>query len=127
MILQTLDNKEQDMDFEKIAREKHLNKTNCASSVYEAFQEINTNSTVAPLPRDEGGRCGAVLSAEKILREMEIGRTEEFAGKFIERYGSVMCEDLKGKNGISCNDYVGFVAVLLEKMIDESKKEGTLV
>ena len=108
------------MDFEKTAREKHLSRINCASSVYQTFLEVNPNSTFAPMPRDEGGRCGAVLSAEKILREVGIGRTDEFDRRFTERYSSVMCADIRGKNGISCNEYVGIAARILEEMLTEA-------
>ena len=53
-------------DYETIARNSHRSGMNCAASVYNAFE----NETKPPVPRSEGGKCGAVLAAEQVIREM---------------------------------------------------------
>ena len=107
------------MDFEKEARDQHRRGVSCAGSVYKAFADMNPNKTQAPIPRSEGGKCGAVLSAEKILREMEIGKTEEFEKKFITRFGSLKCFELMGKSNATCNDFVGAAASIVAELIKE--------
>ena len=105
------------MDYEIIARAKHKSGMSCASAVYQAFLNINTSGCGAPVPRSEGGKCGAVLAAEKILREMGTGRNEEFDREFQKVFGSLKCLELLGKRNRSCNDFVGTAALIVEKMI----------
>lgn len=107
------------MDFEKEARNHHRRGVSCAGSVYRAFADMNPHKTQAPIPRSEGGKCGAVLSAEKILREMGIGKTEEFEKEFITRFGSLKCFELMGKNNGTCNDFVGAAASIVAELIKE--------
>ncbi|MCR5420562.1 MAG: hypothetical protein K6E98_06125 [Lachnospiraceae bacterium] len=108
------------MNYEKIARSNHRNGMNCAAAVYNALTEINTNKTTPPMPRSEGGKCGTVLAAEKILREM--GKAQEtvddFDKEFIQRFGSLKCAELRGAQRNMCNDYVGAAATLVSAMID---------
>ena len=56
------------MNREETARNKYRNGNNCAVSVYSAFYD--KISGMAPMPRSEGGKCGAVLSAEKVLSQL---------------------------------------------------------
>ena len=46
------------MDFETIARSNHRNGMNCATAVYSALAEINTNKTTPPMPRSEDESVG---------------------------------------------------------------------
>ena len=63
------------MSREETARSKHKNGNNCAVSVYSSF--FDRISGVAPTPRSEGGKCGALLAGEKALSQMGLS-TEDF-------------------------------------------------
>ncbi|MBQ7059083.1 MAG: C_GCAxxG_C_C family protein [Firmicutes bacterium] len=107
------------MDHEKAARATHRRGTSCAGSVYQAFADVNKHMTNAPTPRSEGGKCGAVLSAEKVLREVGVGKIDEFEREFKERFGSVKCYELLGKRNGSCNDFVGAAAAIADKLLEK--------
>ena len=100
---------------EQTARKIHNSGSNCSYAVFSAFSDIATGS--APAPRSEGGKCGAVLSAEKVLQQqgMEI---EGFDAEFMEQYGSLKCGELR-KARYSCNDLVGTAAKFVGEMIDK--------
>ena len=104
------------MDHEKTARMAHRSGYSCASSVYKAFSDINTKATGAPFPKSEGGKCGAVLSAEKILREMGISKVETFDEAFKKEFGSLKCNELM-RTRYSCNDFVGAAARIVDILI----------
>ena len=105
------------MDYEVIARNSHQSGRNCAMSVYDAFSEVNSNSTSAPMPRSEGGKCGAVLAAEKVIREMNIGDVANFEREFEQRFGSLKCVELRGAATGKCNDYVGIAAKMVGEFV----------
>ena len=48
------------------ARELHKQGNNCSFSLYSAFLEDSKLDGEIPLPRSIEGKCGAVISAEKI-------------------------------------------------------------
>lgn len=93
----------------------------CAGAVYQTFLKINPSAAGAPVPRSEGGKCGAVLSAEKILREIGAGSIEEFDAQFCSLFGSLKCSDLLGKRRGSCNDYVGKAAEIAGRILLENR------
>ena len=100
------------------ARKLHANGNNCAASVYQAFRDVNTTGDgKAPKPRSEGGKCGAVLAAEKVLREMNLCDVSEFDDKFTETYGSLKCGELIKAHGRRCNEFVGFAADYVEERL----------
>ena len=105
-------------DHETTARENHRRGISCAGSVYRAFSDVNGRMSSAPVPRSEGGKCGAVLSAEKVLKETGTVRIEEFEREFIKRFGSVRCADLLGSRRGTCNDLVGAAAAIAEMLMD---------
>ena len=80
---------------------------NCAMSVYTA---LGGDRASAPKPREEGGKCGAVLAAEQLIRESGIGDSAEFDREFESLYGSLKCAELRGAASGKCNDYVGTAA-----------------
>ena len=102
-------------DYETIARNNHRSGVKCAASVYNAFANDNKNATKPPAPRSEGGKCGAVLAAEQIIREMggSQDNVDEFDKKFSERFGSLKCSELRGMLKNKCNDYVGVAAYMV--------------
>lgn len=105
-------------DYETIARNSHRSGMNCAASVYNAFANDNKNATKPPVPRSEGGKCGAVLAAEQIICEMggSQDKVDEFEKKFSERFGSLKCAELRGLLNNKCNDYVGVAAYMAATM-----------
>ncbi|MBO4682145.1 MAG: hypothetical protein J5623_09685 [Clostridiales bacterium] len=107
------------IDYETVARNNHNSGMNCAMAVYDALCLGNDkNRTIAPRPRSEGGKCGAVLAAEQYIRES--GGTDEqigvFEKQFTERYGYLTCAELRGKATGQCNDYVGLAACIVGQM-----------
>lgn len=105
------------MNHEKIAREIHNAGRSCATSVYEAFRDMNLKSSGAPRPRQEGGKCGAVLAAEKVLKETETGKIEEFEALFQKKFGSLKCHELLGGKH-SCHELVGVAAGITDELIN---------
>ena len=105
-------------EFESTARNNHRNGMNCAMSVYDALSTNNPNRSTPPKPRELGGMCGAVLAAEKTIREM--GGTDEdiaeFERRFIEKYKHLKCMELRGFLSGKCNDYVGTAAAIVGAM-----------
>ena len=91
------------MNREQTARNNHRSGYNCASSVYASFSDVVSGS--APMPRSEGGKCGAVLAGEKVLGQIGMS-TESFDEKFISIFGSLKCAELR-RTDRSCNDFVG--------------------
>lgn len=106
------------MNHEMTAREIHRSGYSCASAIYRAFNDVHGGAGSAPIPKSEGGKCGAVLSAEKILREYGGGDTSEFDARFQENFGSLKCRDLLSA-GYGCNEYVGYAAALAEELLNK--------
>lgn len=106
-------------DFETEARSNHRSGMNCAMAVYNALATVNENKTVPPKPRAEGGKCGTVLAAEQIIREMggSPDTEEDFDKRFSERFGSLKCAELRGMLRNKCNDYVGYAAAMVAEMM----------
>ncbi|MCR4924403.1 MAG: C-GCAxxG-C-C family protein [Lachnospiraceae bacterium] len=109
-------------DYESIARNNHRNGMNCASAVYNALEDLNKNKSTAPIPRSEGGKCGTVLAAEKIIREMQGSEQDlaEFDRIFSEKFGSLKCAELRGLLRNKCNDYVGNAALITAKLLEKA-------
>ncbi len=109
------------MDHEQTARANHRRGMSCADSVYQAFSDLNARMTAAPVPRSEGGKCGAVLAAEKVLRETGAGSIDEFERRFTGRFGSLKCSELLGKRRGACNDFVGTASAIAEELITSKR------
>lgn len=106
------------IDYETIARNNHSSGMNCAAAVYDALSVTNDNKTTPPRPREKDGKCGAVLAAEKVIREM--GGTEEdvleFEKRFVDKFQHLKCSELRGILRGKCNDYVGVAASIVAQM-----------
>ena len=104
-------------NYEEVARKYHNDGNNCSVSVFRAFQDDYSLVGCSPLPRSEGGKCGALLAAEAILNEL--GKKKlipSFEKDFQNYFGSLTCVDLI-RTGKSCNDCVGFSARNLYKYL----------
>ena len=101
------------MNREQSARKRHNSGYSCSSAVYSAFSDLVTGT--APIPRSEGGKCGAVLAAEKVLKQTG-KNTDAFDSKFVEQFGSLKCDELR-RAGHPCNDLVGVAARLVDEHV----------
>ena len=104
---------------EKRARDIHHTGTSCSYAVYTAFSDVRGGDGRIPSPRSEGGKCGAVLAAEKILRERGNRREKDvtaFDETFLAEFGSLKCRELMSKGG-RCNDYVGAAARIVDDLL----------
>ena len=100
------------------ARKQHAKGNSCSVSVYQAFRDVNkSGDNNVPTPRSIDGKCGAVLAAEKLIREMDLGDETDFDSKFLETYGSLKCAELLKGHGRRCNEFVGFAADYVEERI----------
>lgn len=89
---------------------------NCSVSVYQAFSDVDKVGGTPPAPRSIGGKCGALLAAQRVLEDMGAGRADELERDFAAELGYVKCVDLK-RNRVSCNDCVGTAARLVDKYL----------
>lgn len=102
---------------------------NCAQSIVKSFQaETAMNDEDIELTyrskgggRAEGGLCGAVYSAKKVLGEdsPEAAALEE---EFRKQWGVLTCKELKAEKRIPCTDTVDLADRLLEKYITLQKE-----
>ena len=102
--------------YEETARQSHKMGNNCAVSVYTAFSDVNKNPGSIPAPRSDGGKCGAYLSAVKLLQDMGVEKTEKLEAEFLKRFGSIKCGDLR-RNGPRFNNLVGAAAEIVESLL----------
>ena len=70
----------------------------------------------SPVPRSEGGKCGAYLAGIKLLNDMGKGNTEKFEEEFLKRFGSIKCGELR-KSKVPCNDLVVGAADIVDKVV----------
>ena len=104
------------MGHEDTARAIHREGSNCSNSIWQAFADVHDAGGNPPAPRSIDGKCGALLTAQKVLRDLGIDREEELEQAFKEEFGYVMCLELK-LHRRSCNDCVGVAARLADEVI----------
>ena len=115
------------MTHEETARLSHRCGHNCAQSVYSAFADAlgvtpQEAERTAPLPRSEGGKCGAFLAGRALLERLKPSAVPEFEAAFEQSYGAMSCRALVASHRRlrkSCNDFVGETARLVERLISE--------
>ena len=101
---------------EERARALKAQGNNCSVSLHKAFTEDTRLDGDYPEPRSIDGKCGALLTALKILRETgHEDKIEEFEKKFIEKFGYNKCRDLMTHER-RCSDYVGECARMLDEI-----------
>ena len=112
--------------YEEIARNLKAEGNNCSYSVYNALKKALELNGEYPAPRSIEGKCGALLSALKILDETgNADKKEEFEKEFIKEFGYSKCIELMTHEK-RCSDYVGWSAkkineILLKEFIDDKK------
>lgn len=106
------------MSHEAKARELKKQGNNCSTSLHNAFSEDTKLSPDFPAPRSIEGKCGALLTAKKILTEMgHADKIEEFEKEFIKRFGYATCKELMSHER-RCNDYVGECAKMIDAILN---------
>ena len=107
------------MSHESKARELKTQGNNCSTSLHNAFSEDTKLSEDFPAPRSIEGKCGALLTALKILKETgHADKIEEFEKEFIKRFGYATCRDLMTHER-RCNDYVGESAKMIDAILNK--------
>ena len=104
------------MNHEQEARGIHRTGYNCSNSVYQAFSDIDKAGGTPPAPRSIEGKCGALITAQKVLRDLGIDRADELEQAFEQEFGFVKCFDLK-RHKCNCNDCVGVAARLVDEYV----------
>ena len=86
-------------EYEVRARNFHKNGSNCSNSIYMTFKEILNIKDQPPRPRSIEGICGAVLTAEYILKRLgKEHLIDDFRKEFIN-----YCEDCSKNICYSCS------------------------
>lgn len=107
-------------EYEVRARNFHKNGSNCSNSIYMTFKEILNIKDQPPRPRSIEGICGAVLTAEYILKRLgKEHLIDDFRKEFINEFKYLKCLDLM-KNVRYCNDYVGFATRFIYKHLNNN-------
>lgn len=102
---------------EKEARILKERGNNCSSSLHTAFQKDTKISKEYPEPRSIEGKCGALLTALKILEETgHSDKKEGFEQEFIKKFKYSQCVSLMTYQR-RCNDYVGECAKMLDEIL----------
>lgn len=103
---------------EERARQLHRMGNNCSTSLHNAFSEDMELSSDFPMPRSINGKCGALLTSLKILKEKGYeDKQEEFENWFMQEFGYSKCKDLMTHER-RCNDYVGVSAKMLDEILN---------
>lgn len=104
------------MNHEDAARAIHRTGLNCSNSVYKAFADVDSAGGNPPAPRSIAGKCGALLTAQKVLRDLGVDAEDELEQAFKAELGYVTCIDLK-RHRRNCNDCVGVAARLVDSYV----------
>ena len=108
------------MNHENEARELRRKGKLCSVALHDAFAKDTKISEDFPMPRSIDGKCGALLTALKILDDTGNGdKKEAFEKEFVRRFGYSKCLDLM-KHEARCEDYVGEAARMLDEILEEN-------
>ena len=104
---------------EQIARNLKNLGNNCSASLYGAFSTEYELDEAYPAPRSIEGKCGALLTAQMILRKTgHENQVEDFEKEFESRFRYTKCVDLMTFER-RCNDYVGESAKMLDEILEK--------
>ena len=105
---------------EERARELKSKGNNCSEALHQAFSEDMKLSSEYPQPRSIDGKCGALLTSLKILKEIgHEDKLEEFEKEFVKRFGYSKCIDLMIHER-RCSDYVGESARIIDEFLNQN-------
>lgn len=108
---------------------KGQEKYNCAQSVIRAFYDVVDTNLLAVEGfkkygggRAEGGLCGALYAAKRIMGDDE--RAQKVESLFAEEVGDVVCYSIRQTKHVSCVACVEIAAKIVESMFDsESNRD----
>ena len=107
---------------EERARELKSMGNNCSVSLHQAFSDDMELNSDYPQPRSIEGKCGALLTSLKILKEKgHEDKLEEFEKEFVKKFGYSKCIDLMTHER-RCIDYVGESAKMVDEILNEEKQ-----
>lgn len=106
------------------------NNWNCAQAIQKGFQNITelTDQEIEERYRPcgggraEGGLCGALYSAECILKQRGLPSVKE---EFISQAGASTCRELKQVVKFPCSSCVNLAEELLNKRLEEEELSTT--
>lgn len=111
-------------NYAEIAKKHFNNKKqyhNCTQAILRAYQaEFNISDELITECKTKGGShstngmCGALFAA-CLLLEKDKEMVIKIIDKFIAKFGSTKCPDLRHKERELCSEYVEFVALLVNK------------
>ena len=102
---------------EERARELKSMGNNCSVSLHQAFSEDIELGSDYPQPRSIDGKCGAVLTAIKILQDTgHSDKIKEFEKWFLDRFGYLKCSELMSHDK-KCIDYIGESAQKIDEFL----------
>ena len=102
---------------EQIARKLKENGNNCSSSLHAAFKDDLHLTGDFPAPRSIEGKCGALITAQQILKDTgHENQIEAFEKEFERRFHYTKCLDLMTHER-RCGDYVGESAAMLDEIL----------
>lgn len=97
---------------------------NCAQAIMKAFQEVYSIDkekmeahALSGSGRAEGGLCGALFAAKKILGDSDL--TNDLEEQFIEKAGSEKCREIRRLKKISCSECVRIAASILQDSMQD--------
>ena len=109
------------MNHEEKARKLKQSGYNCSESLYQAFADDTVLEKDYPAPRSIEGKCGALLTAMKIVQDQGWKKeTLALEEEFQRRFGYKTCIELM-RHERRCNDYVGEMASLLDVIFQQKK------
>ena len=90
---------------------------NCAQAIIKTFCPDYSEEEIAKYNKmgggkAEGGLCGAVYAANKLLSNT--GKSSELESKLVELAGSTKCREILKLKKLSCKDCLRLVAGFLE-------------
>ncbi len=109
---------------EELARTLKKQGNNCSESLYKAFKRDIELGDEYPMPRGIDGKCGALLTAIKILEETgNTNEIKEFEAEFENKFGYTKCVDLMTHER-KCSDYVGESAKFIDKVLNKNEDKS---
>lgn len=99
-------------------------RVNCAEALLRAY--LGDNAELPAQAEDfhelgygnaDGGRCGAMVAGEHILKLRSPGNRQRFIETFSAEAGEIHCRSIKRHTGTSCAQCVSIAASLLDNML----------
>ena len=91
----------------------------CSNAIFDAFKDELKLEGKPPLPRSIDGKCGAILTTEYILKNINREKyIDEYNKLFLDKFKYDKCLDLM-KNDRRCSDYVGLSSRYISEILNK--------